>query len=895
MGRTATVAVCTLNQWAMDFRGNFQRILSSIQEAKNQGARYRLGPELEIPGYACGDHFLESDTFLHSWEVLAELLQSPVTQDIICDIGMPVMHKNVSYNCRVIFCNKKVLLIRPKKHLCNDGNYREPRWFTAWHKQRVLEDHFLPRIIQNITGQSTVSFGDGVLSTPDTCIGSEICEELWTPASSHIDQSLDGVEIICNSSGSHHELRKGYTRFDLVKQATAKCGGAYLFSNLIGCDGERVYYDGGSMISVNGELVAQGPQFSLQEVIVTTATFDLEDIRMFKNAKRSRSESASQTPHYPRVTVDFSLSDGEEYNLKPVTDPVEPHLHTAEEEISLGPACWLWDYLRRSRQGGFFLPLSGGVDSSSTACIVSSMCHLVCRAVQAGDKTVLEDAQRLVGEENYVPSDPRDLASRVFTTCYMASENSSEETRNRAVSLAQQIGSYHLNINIDVAVKAILTVFTTACMVVPKFKVHGGGLRENLALQNVQARVRMVLAYLFAQLCLWARGRSGGLLVLGSANVDESLRGYMTKYDCSSADINPIGGISKTDLRRFIQYSINRYKLTALASILNAPPTAELEPLTNGQIAQTDEEDMGMSYDELSVYGKLRKQKFCGPYSMFCKLVHLWQDKYTPTQIADKVKFFFRSYSINRHKMTVLTPSYHAESYSPDDNRFDHRQFLYNAQWPWQFAAIDREAKRISDCWKKNPGLMQARNSGKSDGSSRSPVSSTRGGTMDSNSTSRTGHAGSSIMGVTVSTDVLDVKLEPVDTSLPEPDAPSIDTAINTTQGDRFTHDPLCLQVNRKRSGLQFQGMRKRKRVSTTDEEGTHHWPSTAQKRGRCRQCSRAGKRRDIKYRCSKCHVYLCINCFEPYHMGVVGQPSSQSGQSSCQRPRFDTPHGYNV
>jgi NAD+ synthase (glutamine-hydrolysing) len=31
----------------------------------------------------------------------------------------------------------------------------------------------------------------------------------------------------------------------------------------------------------------------------------------------------------------------------------------------------------------------------------------------------------------------------------------------------------------------------------------------------------MVLAYLFAQLCLWAKGRSGGLLVLGSANVDE--------------------------------------------------------------------------------------------------------------------------------------------------------------------------------------------------------------------------------------------------------------------------------------------------------------------------------------------------------------------------------------
>jgi hypothetical protein len=31
----------------------------------------------------------------------------------------------------------------------------------------------------------------------------------------------------------------------------------------------------------------------------------------------------------------------------------------------------------------------------------------------------------------------------------------------------------------------------------------------------------MVLAYLFAQLLPWVRSRSGGLLVLGSANVDE--------------------------------------------------------------------------------------------------------------------------------------------------------------------------------------------------------------------------------------------------------------------------------------------------------------------------------------------------------------------------------------
>lgn len=39
----ARVAVCNLNQWALDFDGNLQRIAKSIQEAKATGARLRVG------------------------------------------------------------------------------------------------------------------------------------------------------------------------------------------------------------------------------------------------------------------------------------------------------------------------------------------------------------------------------------------------------------------------------------------------------------------------------------------------------------------------------------------------------------------------------------------------------------------------------------------------------------------------------------------------------------------------------------------------------------------------------------------------------------------------------------------------------------------------------------
>ncbi len=608
------------------------------------------------------------------------------------------MHKNVTYNCRVAFLNKKILLIRPKQAMCDDGNYRESRWFTAWTKQRVVEDFYLPRMIQEITHQSKVPIGDAVLALQDTVIGYEICEELWNPLSSHIDMSLDGVEIFVNGSGSYMELRKAYVSVELVRSATAKCGGIYLFSNLRGCDGQRVYFNGCSSLTLNGHIVGRTAQYGIDEVEVATATVDLEDVRSYRNAVRSRNVKASSAPAFPRIDVTgFALSNPGDGSV-PTSHKMDWIYHSAEEEISLGPACWLWDYLRRSRQGGFLLPLSGGLDSSSTATLVYSMCNLVVSSVQDGNHKTLSDVRVIVADPDYTPRDPKELCNRIFVTIYMGTKNSSKETRNRAALLASQIGSHHLSINIDNAVTAIVGIFAEASQgQIPKFAAHGGTVRENVALQNVQARSRMVVAYLFAQLVLWTRNRPGGLLVLGSANVDEALRGYMTKYDCSSADVNPIGGISKTDLKSFLAFAMQKFSLSALEDVLKARPTAELEPLADGgQIVQSDEEDMGMSYDELSIYGKLRSQSKCGPYSMFCKLMHLWsgensQRKLTPEQVAAKVKLFFRFYSINRHKMTVLTPSYHAETYSPDDNRFDHRPFLYNAAWGWQFRAIDDE------------------------------------------------------------------------------------------------------------------------------------------------------------------------------------------------------------
>jgi len=190
-----------LNQWAMDFEGNAERIIKSIQIAKSRGATFRTGPELEITylsynlssyvgcrGYGCLDHFLENDTYIHSWEMLCRIISHPDCQGILLDIGMysapprpprcfcfypslpvsagimclrlrPVRHHSVYYNCRVIVYNKHIHLIRPKIWLANDGNYRERRYFQGWRQERYWEMHDIPQSVWPLldSGQVRIS------------------------------------------------------------------------------------------------------------------------------------------------------------------------------------------------------------------------------------------------------------------------------------------------------------------------------------------------------------------------------------------------------------------------------------------------------------------------------------------------------------------------------------------------------------------------------------------------------------------------------------------------------------------------------------------------------------------------------------------------------------------
>lgn len=125
-------------------------------------------------------------------------------------------------------------------------------------------------------------------------------------------------------------------------------GGIYLYANQQGCDGDRLYYDGCSFIALNGVIIAQGSQFSLNDVEVVSAIIDIEDVRSHRSTS-SRSFQAAKSHAYERITVECALSSGKANDLieMEVTRPIAIHYHSAEEEIALvdaHPLFWWIQY-----------------------------------------------------------------------------------------------------------------------------------------------------------------------------------------------------------------------------------------------------------------------------------------------------------------------------------------------------------------------------------------------------------------------------------------------------------------------------------------------------------------------------------------------------------------------
>lgn len=123
-------------------------------------------------------------------------------------------------------------------------------------------------------------------------------------------------------------------------------------------------------------------------------------------------------------------------------------------------------------------------------------------------------------------------------------------------------------------------VFDTLLGVLPKDKAEPALCR--LAEANLKVRLRMLTFYYFANRLNY--------LVAGSSNRSELAVGYFTKHGDSGVDIMPLGNLVKRQVRELAGF------LGIPQVIIDKPPTAGL------WVGQTDEGEMGFSYEELDRY-----------------------------------------------------------------------------------------------------------------------------------------------------------------------------------------------------------------------------------------------------------------------------------------------------
>jgi NAD+ synthase len=99
---------------------------------------------------------------------------------------------------------------------------------------------------------------------------------------------------------------------------------------------------------------------------------------------------------------------------------------------------------------------------------------------------------------------------------------------------------------------------------------------------NIRPRVRMTILYSVAQ--------TNKMFVIGTGNLDERLLGYFTKWGDGACDLNPLGLLTKKEVK------ILAHHLNIPDSIINKAPSAGLYE------GQTDELELGFTYEEIDNY-----------------------------------------------------------------------------------------------------------------------------------------------------------------------------------------------------------------------------------------------------------------------------------------------------
>jgi len=461
------IAGATLNQTPLDWKGNFQRILDAIQEAKAQEVALLCFPELSITGYGAEDLFL-SHWFPEKASAQLDLLL-PHCAGITVAVGLPIRLGDQVYNTMAVIEDTQLIGIVAKQFMAIDGVHYEFRWFTPWpaEQQQLLE----------INGKQ-VPFGDLTFQLQGVHYGFEICEDAWRGSvRPGYRLAKRKVDLIFNPSASHFAMGKTIERKELVTQSAALFDCYYCYVNLLGNEAGKMIYDGEILLAKSGQLLARNQLLSFNDIQVNS--FYLE-------------------------------------NRPQEIAPIQ----SKEWEFAQASSLALLDYLRKSKAKGFVLSLSGGADSSTIAVLVAEM---VRRGI--AELGVAGFVQKLGLPLTLSEAHPeKDLVYQLLTTAYQGTKNSSAATFTSAKNLAESLGAEFLSWTIEEEVQSYSQKIEQAIGRSLSWD------QDDLALQNIQSRTRSPIIWMLANiknaLLLSTSNRSEG--DVGYATMDGDTSGSIS-------------------------------------------------------------------------------------------------------------------------------------------------------------------------------------------------------------------------------------------------------------------------------------------------------------------------------------------------------------------------------
>ena len=246
----------------------------------------------------------------------------------------------------------------------------------------------------------------------------------------------------------------------------------------------------------------------------------------------------------------------------------------------------------------------------------------------------------------------RQLVSRLVTCVYQATAHSGPVTRQAAEELAEAVGANFHVFDVEPLVQGYERLVEQAI---------GRQLdwnRDDLALQNIQARARAPGVWMLANLL--------GALLVSTSNRSEAAVGYATMDGDTAGGIAPLAGIDKAFLRRWLVWLERQGPdglgpISAVAAVTAQQPTAELRPPEAGQ---TDENDL-MPYEVLDRIERYAIRDRQMPVEIWQQLL-LDYPQQSPHQLADWTERFFLLWARNQWKRERYAPSFHLDDESLD-------------------------------------------------------------------------------------------------------------------------------------------------------------------------------------------------------------------------------------